>query len=218
MMLTRQPALLDSTRQHPFLIILDLMLGYFGYGFLTFPIVLTLFMLVFDYLIIFGSKLPSFLDYIPEQWVSRIPEDLTANDITGAYMLLTALFWAVVRLARELFSLVRRLVGRAPLLEAVQLETLPFQKQMVGFLRLIPRRLFWSVVPTIAVFLVAFIAMPFSDGFQRDDLPWFYVILIIFCVIAVVMIVSHVLFDGVAQLILLYARHTLNTAHLQIGE
>lgn len=216
MMQTKSQTLLESAIQHPLLIILDLMLGYAGYGFLTFPILLTFFMVVFDYLLIFGSKLPSFLDYIPSipALSSDAPVHLTGDDVIGAYFLLTALFWGVVRLARELFSLIRQLVGKAPLPETVQPHMLPVRQLLADFARRIPRRLFWSVLPTTTVFFIAFIAMPFNDMISRDDLVWFYLILIVFCVIGVGLIVSHILFSEFSQLILVLARRHLVTGRL----
>ena len=215
MMQTEKQTLLPSPNRHPILIILELVLGYTGYGFLTFPIVLTFAVVIFDYLIVFGSQLPSFLDYLPlSAGASDTPVELNTDDVTRIYLLLTALFWGLVRVAREVFSLIRRLAGKAPLPEAAPPEMLPVRQLLADFARRIPRRLFWSALPTTAVFFIAFFAMPFSDLVGQDDLLWFYLMFIFFYVIAVVLIVSHIMFDGFEQLILALARRFLVTGQL----
>lgn len=219
-MQTENETLLGPVAQNPLLIILDLILGYMGYGLLTFPIIITLAMVIWDYLIIFGSKLPEFLDYIPEQWVSNIPAELTADDIMGAYFLLTTLFWAVARLVSIVFSLIQRLAGKAPLPAAIQSEppAAQFKKAVAHFIRHFPRRLLWSALPTTAVFLTALVAMPFSDMFKREDFVLYCVIMIVFCVIAVGFIFAHVLWREISELILAFAQYTLTAGHVKIAE
>lgn len=219
-MQTQKQTLLPYPNRHPLLIILELVLGYTGYGFLTFSIVLTFAMVIFDYLILFGSQLPSFLDYLPPLSVgaSDTPVKLNTDDVTRIYLLLTALFWGLVRVAREVLSLIRRLAGKAPLPEAVPPEMLSIRQLLADFARRIPRRMFWSALPTTAVFFIAFVAMPFSDLVSQDDLLWFYPIFVFFYMIAVVLIVSHIMFDGFAQLILALAQRFLVTGQLGEGD
>lgn len=191
----------------PMLWIISLMINFFGCGFLTFPVLITFAVLVFDYLVIFGTNLPflKYLSFLPGM-SSSSDIHINGNDIVWGYSLLTMVFWILLRLVRGLWSAVRRKPQRTRASEPGQTEVQAPRLILASLVGRFSRRLLLAFLPITAVFLIAFIALPFAKLANFGALIAFYLIFFIFYVIAAGSIAAHVLIDGSSQLMLDWAR------------
>jgi hypothetical protein len=202
---TRTPVQPAIPRQ--FITVFGFMVNWFGYGFLTFPILIVLSVLLFDYITLFGPQMP-FLRYLA--WLPGLSSDsdvqVNGDYILLGFSLLSTAFWGLSKLVRTLVAAVRRRLGREVPPEGGQVAAPPARPTLASLARPFLRRRLVAFLSITGVFLVTFIVLPSAKLAHRSDLIGLYLVFFVFYLIAVGSVATHVLIDGASRLLLEWAR------------
>jgi hypothetical protein len=174
---------------------------YIAYGFLTPVILLTFSALVFDYIAFAGPELP-FLQYFSSVLTinSGGTMHLNTDDLMLGYGWLTTALFLLSIAGSGMMSILRRLKklpspsdpnkgtdgGEAP-------------SGRTALLKPLKRRLIISSIVITTIFAVSLIAIPFAPLAEGESMTTWYVILIIFYVIAMISNAIYTLIDSLSD-------------------
>jgi hypothetical protein len=174
---------------------------YISYGFLTPVILLSFSSLVFGYIAFFGPELP-FLRYFAS--VLPINSDgtthLNTDDIMLGYGSLTTALFLLSIIGSGLMSIVRRFKERPSPSdpdEGTDGDEAP--SAQAALLKPIKRRLIISSIVIALIFAVSLIAIPFAPLARGESKVTWYVILIIFCIIALISNAIYTVIDSLSD-------------------
>jgi len=180
---------------------LGYLVKYISYGFLTPVILLSFSSLVFGYIALFGPELP-FLRYFAS--VLPINSDgtthLNTDDIMVGYGSITTALFLLSIIGSGLMSILRRFKEQSspsdPLDSTDNSEAPSVHSAL---LKPIKRRLIISSIVIIVIFAISLIAIPFAPLAGGESKVTWYVILIIFCIIALISNAIYTVIDSLSD-------------------
>jgi hypothetical protein len=182
--------------------IVSIVINYFGYAFLTFPILIMFSVLVFDYTVVFGTKMP-FMEYLTFLPGLADGQDvhIDSNMVLMGYSIVTTLFWIISKIVQGVQRAVKRILRKAHPENYGISEQRMVQITFASVVGMFTRKLFIVSLPVTAVFVTAFTAMPFSPLIPRANLLGLVFVLFVFYVITIFSVAVHSGIDTLSQLV-----------------